>query len=65
MDNQQIQQLMAQYLKLMPQQGQNAQQTNIQQPLNGINMGGFMNPQIPQGGMGSMNGMIQNGVMRK
>lgn len=65
MDQAQIQQLMAQYLQMMGQGQQDpypqmvAQQQGmqaLQQPMQGIQMGGFRNPQMPQGGMGSMQG---------
>lgn len=63
MDQAQLQALMAQYLRMAGQQQapqqyaqQNAMQ-GLQAPMQGIQMGGFMNPQMPQGGMGSMQGM--------
>lgn len=62
MDQAQIQALMAQYLKMMggqqsPQQmAQQQAMQQMQQPMQGVQMGGFMRPQMPQGGMGSMQG---------
>lgn len=48
-----------------PQQAAAAQGiAGLQQPLQGMQMGGFMRPQMPQGGMGSMQGQTAPFNMR-
>ena len=74
MDQAAIQQLMAQYLRGMQGQPQTGQQPMMQgqNPMIGqtmqqpMQMGGFMKPQMPQGGMGSMQGQMapQQGIIR-
>lgn len=61
-----LQQVLGQYMQANPQQqAMLAGVQPIQQPIQ-PQSGGFRNPQMPQGGMGSMQGQmpIQQGIIR-